>query len=883
MLKVKEVRMNYERNLMGIDEMPRFTWIIEDGNRNTLQTAYRIQVSEDAAFKSVIFDSGRKEEAQSVNVVLPETIVLKSRKRYYVRVMVWDNHGECSAFSKPGEFVTGLLDKEWKGSFISAEDIRDMDKSGSTYIRKRFHAGNSVKQAYVNVTALGLYKLYLNGRKIGEDELAPGWTSYNKHLLYQTYDVTEALKEGENTIGAITGAGWYKGKMGFLHLRNNYGKQSALLCELYIEYEDGTVQLIVSDSTWEGTEGPVIFSEIYDGETYDASMEIEGWNLSGTQVGNWHPVSHIEFDKSVLKAQAGCRVKVKEQIPAKKLIITPQGDKVIDFGQNLAGWVWFKAAGKKGDIVRFQCFEVLDKNGNVYTDNLRTAKQRIEYIFGENEEITYQPSFTFQGFRYIHIEEYPGNISLDNFEACAVYSDMERCGWFSCSNPDLNQLQHNILWGLKSNFVDVPTDCPQRDERVGWLGDAQIFCRTACYLMNAYTFYAKWLWDVKEDQLEDGGVPHIVPDIFTMHTDLGWHLSQGSHSAAAWADAAVINPWTLYLVYGDKEILRRQYTSMKKWIQFMEQHAQDYIWNYRLQFGDWVALDAKEGSYFGATPNDLTCTAYFAYSTELFAKIAEILGKKEDAAYYCGLYERIKEKYQRTFFGSDGHLKAQTQTAQIVTLYFHLAPEEYIQNVIEDLLKLLKNEKGHLVTGFVGTPYFCHVLNQNGHLKEAYALLLKEDFPSWLYQVKAGATTVWEHWDGMKPDGSMWSPDMNSFNHYAYGAIGEWLYRVVAGIEIDETEPGYKKILIQPHIGGGLSYAEGRYESMYGEIVSFWEVQGKEAILSIKIPVNTTAQIYLEQAEQICDSDGIDFIKEEKGIVGSVGSGEYKVKFMMEK
>ena len=398
--------------------------------------------------------------------------------------------------------------------------------------------------------------------------------------------------------------------------------------------------------------------------------------------------------------------------------------------------------------------------------------------------------------------------------------------------------------------------------------------------MNAYTFYKKWLHDLEMDQTEDGGVPHVIPNIEEGHTEDNWLLSQSPHSAAAWADAAVIIPWTLYLMYGDQEILRIQYASMRSWIEFMREHSEDYIWNYKLQLGDWVALDAQEGSYFGATPNDLTCTAYFAYSTGLFAKIAKILGKSE-AGDYEVLYQNIVKKFQNTFFDVEGNLTSQTQTAHIVALYFKLVPEEYVSKITERLKRLLEKENGHLVTGFVGTPYFCHALSQNGCVKEAYELLLKEDFPSWLYQVKMGATTIWEHWDGLKPDGTMWSADMNSFNHYAYGAIGEWMYRVMAGLEVDEAAPGFKHSIIEPQIGGGLEFVEGSYHSCYGVHRLKWQVDDDQVTVSVQIPANTTAEIRLSDVKELVQTDELQFRKEGTYMTASTGSGHYRIQYIM--
>lgn len=869
------LKINHEKNPIGIQKIEQVSWILQSEEKNIKQMSYRIQIAQDEEFARPVYDSGTICSEESAHVRIGET-GLKPVQKYYLRVYVTDSTGRSGCLK--GHFVTALhREEEWKGDFITVETEAEKEKSQSFYVRGEFQAKGKIKSAYVMSTALGVYHVYLNGEKIGEDELTPGWTSYRKHLRYQMYDVKEMLRQGKNVIGALVGAGWYKGKMGFLLRRNNYGTRSAFSCQLFIEYENGETEIIKTDTSWRGHKGPILFSEIYDGEYYDAREEIEGWNKTECNCEKWEFVRKVSWDVQTLKPQIGAKVKCMEKIPAKRIFTTPAGETVVDFGQNLTGWIACRVKGKRGDKVELNCFEVLDREGNVYQENLRTAKQTVTYVLKDDKEVVFYPNFTYQGFQYAKITSYPGIPKVSDFTACVLYSEMEHTGNFHCSNEDINQLQHNILWGMKGNFLDIPTDCPQRDERAGWTGDVQIFCGTSCYLMDTYVFYRKWLCDLKADQREDGGVPHVIPDFIGDCPGEDWLLSQGTHSAAAWADVAVVLPWTLYRIYGDIQILEEQYESMKKWIQFMERHSEDYIWNYRLQFGDWVALDAKEGSYFGATPNELTCTAYFAYSTGLMEKISTILEKTEDAAYYRHLYDNIAEKYQRSFFDETGHLTAQTQTAQIITLQFGLAPEEYRENVQQDLLRLLQKENGHLVTGFVGTPYFCHVLSEAGYIKEAYELLLKEDFPSWLYQVKNGATTIWEHWDGKKPDGTMWSPDMNSFNHYAYGAVGEWLYRAVAGINVAEDGAGYKKILIRPYIGGKLSYARASFRSVYGKIESCWREENGIVTLRIRIPANTTAQIRLEQATEIVKSREIELKPSKEGYTGACGSGTYTI------
>lgn len=879
MLKVKEIYIDYLKNPIGIDKSPQFSWVIESDKRNVVQKGYQVQLSENEDFNSICFDSGKVEGENSAHIVL-QNFIMKFTTKYYCRVKIFD-YIEESEWSEGTYFVTTIDKSEWTADFITAEISDDYKKcSKGTYVRGDFELKKKVKNAYAYVTALGLYNFYLNGKKVGNDELTPGWTSYNRNLLYQSYEVTKYLEKGTNCSGAILGAGWFKGVMGLTKARNNYGEKSAFSMELVVYYEDDTKESFFTNSKWIGTDAPVVFSEIYDGETYDASFEVEDWSTNKlNNKEKWKNVDIVDYDKSVIKAQSGSKVQVVEEISCKKFIVTPKGEKVLDFGQNLTGRVKFKATGKKGDVVELRCFEVLDKDGNVYLDNMREAKTTIKYIFNKDETINFNPIFTYMGFQYVMVVLYPNEIKEGNFVAQVMHSEMERVGEISTSNPLLNQLHHNFLWGLKGNFVDVPTDCPQRDERLGWTGDAQIFCRTAMYLTNSYTFYKKWLVDVAVDQTKDGGVAHVVPNIEEGKTDDNWLLSQGEHSASAWADVAVIMPWTMYQMYGDIEILKRQYSSMKLWIDFMDNHSNDYIWNYKLQFGDWVALDAEEGSYFGATPNDLTCTAYFAYSTGLFAKIAKVLGNTEDFEKYSNLNKNIVDKFQKTFFDDKGVMTAQTQTAHIIALYFELTPKKFVKTAVENLKNLLNKEKGHLVTGFVGTPYFCHALSQNGGLKEAYDLLLKEDFPSWLYQVKMGATTIWEHWDGLKPDGTMWSADMNSFNHYAYGAIGEWFYRVMLGLELDENKAGFKHSIVYPRIGGNLEFVEGYHKSNYGEHKIHWKIKENEVHLKVFIPHNTTATIKLDSCKEVIKNDNLIFNKKTDYYEALAGSGEYNIVF----
>lgn len=921
MIRTGKIWMDGLLSPQGTETMPRLTWILESDGRNVCQTAYQVQLSTDKTFQFPLFDTGKTRSGESAHAALP-FFDLKLCTTYYLRVRVWTETEE-SPWSEPAEFLTGMTDRNWQAGFITAETEEDWSNSGGTYLRKTWTAEKKIKEAVINATALGLYHLFINGKAVNTEQFMPGWTTYEKHLCYQTWDVTGLLQEGENVIGAHLGAGWYKGMMGFIHERCTYGKRTALLLQMTVRYQDGSEETVLTDESWLGCSSPVTFSEIYDGERYDARLEQPGWNapgftpIAGGERGKcgsgplrdrtetpytdeekaeqrlfaqrhipadtlWRPVSSVPFPMDALTPQPGCRVGIETVLPVQDILHTPKGETVLDFGQNLTGHVRFTVRGKAGALAHLRCFETLDAAGNAYFDNLRGALAEIRYICRDDRSAVYDELFSFQGFRYALIESWPEEVRAENFGACVIHSDMPQTGFFTCSHPLINQLQHNIEWSLRDNFLDIPTDCPQRDERMGWTGDAQIFCRTAAYLRNVLPFFRKWLRDVAVDQQAcGGGVPHMVPNQLQYFQIGDWLLSQGTHSAAAWADVAVVLPWTLYLTYGDRTILAEQFDSMKSWIDFMRAHAVDYIWNYKLQFGDWVALDAEEGSYLGATPNDLTCTAWFAYSTGLFIKACRALGKEETAEAYQELYERIVDKFRRTFLDENGVMTVQTQTAHIVALYFRLVPEKGIAGTMEGLRRLLKKENGHLVTGFVGTPYFCHALSENGGKKEAYDLLLKEDFPSWLYQVRAGATTVWEHWDGLKPDGSMWSPDMNSFNHYAYGAVGEWLYRVAAGLEIDERAPGYRHTVFSPLTGGGLTYAEGRYESVYGTVASSWKRDGNRISLNITVPVNASGSVVLEREAEEPESE-LTFVRNDQGRwQAEAGSGTWSVSYVL--
>lgn len=880
MMQVVNTTVEYRTNPLGIDvEFPRFSWKVTEEGRNRYQTAYQIQTARDPLFTQPMWDTGRRDGGCSV-LVPYEGDKLLSCTRYYYRIRVWNQDGEESGWSETAWFETAMFDyQEWKADWITPEYDFQAPKTACPIIRTEFQLEKPVREARIYVTAKGTYELRLNGEKVGEDYLTPGWTSYNKRTLYQTYDVTSMLCQGGNAVGAMIGSGWYKGELGWRSRRNLYGGREALILELHILYEDGSRENLVSDGTWKSSyRGPVLYAENYHGETYDARRETT-WDRPGFDDGDWFGVRVMgRVPKSVLKAQECESVRIKEIRKPVEILTTPKGELVLDMGQNMTGWLRFRVKGEAGSRVVLSHAEILDPEGNFYTDNLKGAKQRIEYILrGDGEEI-YRPHFTFQGFRYVRIEEFPGQPDPEQFEGLVLYSDLERTGRFSCSNPLVNQLYENALWSQKGNFVDIPTDCPQRCERLGWTADIQVFAATAAMNMKIPLFLTKWLRDLAAEQFESGGVPWVVPDIYddTYAYDLAGYVGQSEQTAAAWGDAATICPWTLYQYYGDTRILEEQYDSMKAYVEFIKGEGESpYLWDTGHQLGDWVALDAPYGSFIGATDTAYVATAYYAYSTDILARTAAIIGRGQDAVEYRELHRRILDAFCEQYLESDGTLKVKTQTAIVLALQFQLVPERHRQGLADQLADWLADTGYDLITGFVGTPYICHVLTKYGHADTAYQLLLKTEYPSWLYQVTRGATTVWEHLDGLKPDGTLWNPRMNSFNHYAYGSVVEWLYRGIAGLSPDEKNPGFRRFTVTPNPGGELTFAKAELESMYGKITAGWQCEDKEKIYLVEVPANTSARLCIPKAHACDITESGRCLEECEGLLSATEEGAH--------
>lgn len=887
---VKYLKCNYKTNPIGIGHSKIYLgWEIHSLKENTYQTAYQIEASnslENLLNNRLIWNSGKVYSDSSINVVYKGPKI-KSRERIYWRVKIWDNYNRESDWSEPAYFEAGLLNNtDWKAKWITPDLIEKKDSSNPCpYLRKSFVINKDIKNARLYITAKGLYISYINGKNVTENLFTPGWTSYNKRIQYQVYDVTNHLQRGKNVIGVILGDGWFRGPITWQHIRNFYGDKLALLVQLEIEHKDGSKTFIVSDNSWKSNTGPIISSEIYNGETYDARLELENWNCIEYNDKTWKGVKILSENYEKLVETESEPVKIVKTLKPLKRIITPRGELVFDFGQVITGWTEINVKGNRGTTIILKHFEVLDKEGNVYTDNLRLAKQEDRYTFRSNDIEKYEPHFTFHGFRYVHVSGI-NEIDTNNIIAKVIHTDLEFTGNFECSDPLINRLQENIQWSLRGNFLDIPTDCPQRDERLGWTGDAQIFAPTACFNVNAVNFFSKWLKDFIVDQTSDGKVPWVIPNVVVKGGGTGW--SDGT-AATGWADAIITIPYTLYKTYGNKQIILDMYFSMKKWIDYMISQSPHYLFNTGFHFGDWLAFseyysynyNAPDYGYAGAhTDKDLIATAYFYYSTKLFSEMAEAIGNSSDAQHYKQLLPKIKHAFCKEFLTSTGRLTSNTQTAYSIALMFGLIPDSLIENAAKRLANDVMHF-GHLTTGFLGTPLLNHALTEYGYPELAYMLLFNKRYPSWLYPITMGSTTIWERWDGIKPDGTFQDPGMNSFNHYAYGAIGEWLYKKVAGINF--FEPGYKKILIKPYICEELKFVKATYKSMYGQINSNWKILNDKVIIEIEIPVNTSADILIPYSnpEKIKINDNyVKLIKAENNWSKfTTGSGYYKIEF----
>ncbi|WP_261301592.1 alpha-L-rhamnosidase [Paenibacillus andongensis] len=926
MLKVVSLRTEYLENPLGLDtQKPRLGWKLRSDGRNVIQTAYQVQASATESFTNKIWDSGKVETDKSQGT-LYEGPELKSLERIYWRVKVWSNHEEESPFSDPVFFETGLLNAlDWKARWIEPEKEVDIHAyKPAPYIRKEFTVKKGLKSARACLTSKGLYSFYLNGIEGTDHLFTPGFTSYYKRLQYQVYDVTPFLQEGANALGVILGDGWWRGATGGASLKNNFGYKVAFLGQLVLDYEDGSREIIGSDDSFRTSIGPLLKSDMKAGDLYDARINIEGWNQPSYDDSSWEPAQLAADGFDNLIGTRSVPVKQKERFTP-IVLQTPNGETVLDIGQNIAGWVEMEVQGVAGTEVVLIHGEALDRNGNFTLQNLAghgTLEdfQEIHYITAGNGVESYRPRFSIFGFRYVLVKNYPGEITPENFTAVAVYSDLDETGDFTCSNPLITKLVSNSKWSQKGNFMEVPTDCPTR-ERAGWTGDAQVFCRTASDFMNVYPFFEKWMADVAAEQFADGSVGSTVPTVIGHHSVEEWErfMEQNNNpmvtmrrpkpgtasildGSAGWGDAAVIIPWTMYLCYGDKAILEKQFDSAKAWVDYMAACAKnanelyqdsppyqhytdgeldaDYIWDTRFHWGEWLETDTEFGDLMavlsktkGNHPD--VSTAYYAYSTRLLSEMASVLGKTEEEAKYQALYEKIRRVYNQYFIKDDGSILEGRQAPNVRTLAFDLASEDKKQAVADRLAEMVEEQDYHLNTGFLSTPFILQVLADYGHADIAFRLLEQHTCPSWLYAVSNGATTIWESWKGIKPDGEL----SGSLNHYSYGAVCDFLFAGVTGIRPVWEAPGYKHFMLSPTVGGTLTQASATYESLYGTIKSSWEKMNQGVTYRFEVPVNTTATIMLSGNQDDLKEVSNEFPDaryEDGRIVFNAGSGKYQ-------
>jgi alpha-L-rhamnosidase len=735
-----------------------------------------------------------------------------------------------------------------------------------TYFRKKFSAGKP-KSARVYATSLGVYELWLNGKRVGNDYLAPGFTDYRKRLQVQTYDVTDLIQEGDNAVGAILADGWFNGKY-FVFGRGDWygGGPDRLLVQLEVEQQDGTRVVVGTDAAgaaaWKQSGGPIVAADTLDGETYDARRELPGWSSAAFDDAAW-VAAQPYTDATPRKLVGDVTDQIQKTQELRPTTVTERGGGVFiyDLGQNMVGWTRLRVTGPAGATIQLRFGEVLNRDGSLYTDNLRSARATDTYTLrGGGAEEVWEPRFTTHGFRYVELSgdsarlaAKPGGSTLTGI---VVQSRLATTGTFTTSDALTNQLQSNISWGQRGNFMSVPTDCPQRDERQGWMGDAQVFARTATFNMDVASFFTKWVRDTRDGQTSDGAFPEIAPN------------PDWNKGTPAWGDAGVIVPWTVYLAYGDTRILDEQYASMAAWVEYVHRANPNLLWQKSRgsDYGDWLSINAD-------TDKEVLATAFFARSADLLARSARVLGKADDAAKYAALFDSIKKAFGAAYVGADGTIRGDTQTAYALALRFGLLPDAVraaaAKRLADDVAR-----RGVLTTGFIGVAHLLPALTLAGRTDLAYQLLQNDKYPSWLYSIKKGATTIWERWDGIRENGDFQTPSMNSFNHYSFGSVGEWMYATVAGLDLDEQAPGYKHVVIAPHPGGTLTSASAKLDTIHGPVATAWSLANKTFKLNVTIPANTTASVTLPYTKNVT-LDGAPAQARADGAF-AIGSGDYE-------
>jgi alpha-L-rhamnosidase len=842
----RDLRVEYLTDPMGVDvAQPRFSWKLEHPERGQQQTAYQVLVSlEPAVGSGEMWDSGRVISPDSAHVVYAGKPLLGGRT-YYWKVRWWDKEGRASAYSRVARFHTGLLAaSEWRGKWIT----------GGGQLRREFRLAGQPARAYAYISGLGYYELRINGRKVGNHVLDPGWTTYDKRVLYSTYDVTPYLRAGDNAVGVMLGHGWYGSR--------------AVLLQMNIELEGGSRAEVVSDATWKVHPGPIVSDSIYHGETYDARLETPGWDQPGFDEAGWKAASLADPPKGVLSAQMMPPIRVVDTIVPLRVTNPRPGMWVYDMGQNFSGWVRLKVRGPRGTAVKLRHAELLYEDGTINVENLRRARATDVYILrGDAEAETYEPRFTYHGFRYVELTGYPGTPPPDAVHGRVVHTDVRPTGGFSCSNDVINRIQRLIYWGIKTNLHSVPTDCNQRDERMGWMADAHLYAETAMLNFDMPAFYTNFLRNIRDIQGEDGTVTDTVP-----------HKWGQRPADPAWGSAYPLIAWYMYQYYGDRRILEEHYGGIKAWADFLHSKAEDGIVSY-FYYGDWVAVRK--------TPGNLVSTFYYYWSTDLVARVAELLGRKEEAAVYRKRAQTIAEAFHRKFYNLETRSYANgTQTANLLPLFLDIAPKEVRGAVWSNLVNDIVYENNtHLTTGIIGTKYLMPLLTRMNRSDLAYELASQTTYPSWGYMVENGATTLWELWQNKT------GPSMNSHNHPMFGSVGQWFYNALAGIH---GAPGFAQIRIEPQVVRDLRWASGSFETLRGLVACSWRRTEEGLRLEVAIPVGSQAEVYIPklgmESAEVFESDrliwdgqsyrpgaaGVTGVRQtERAIICATGSGRF--------
>lgn len=859
----------FENPIGFYEASPTFSWKLPnmDGVKN--QSAYQIVVASNPDLlpdQADLWNSEKQETDQSAWVKY-EGEALKSSQKVYWQVKYWNQDKEGSDWSEIQNFELGLLDNDdWKAQWIGLP-TKDEGVIGSQnniihrpqYLRKGFELSNEVASARLYITAKGVFDVAINGKDVSDDVMPPGYTPYHKRIETITYDVSDLIESGQNTIGVEVASGWHSGRLGWMKSYWSDTETPKIICQLKFTMKDGSKEMVVSDSSWKGTtNGPIRLSEIYDGETYDANLEIPEWTTNNFSDKDWQAVKAFSIDDKIrLEPKRHTMVKSKIEIESQE-ITQRDGSIIFDLKQNMVGVPLVKVPMKKGDTLKTRFAEMLSPDGTFYTDNYRTAQSTNHYIADKDGVVEWMPKFTFHGFRYVELSGYDTSKepSKDWVTGLVQYSDFEENGTFISSNDKLNQLQSNIVWGLRGNFFDIPTDCPQRDERMGWTGDAQVFGPTSMFNADVYKFWASWMQSVRESQFENGGIPWVVPDVLF-----------NNKVSAGWGDVCTIIPWKIYYRTGDTKILEENFETMKGWVGYHEQVSKDYISSMD-GFADWLQPLPANGDNKGDTSHSLIGTAFFARSAKLTAQTAEVLGKTEDFKKFNELYKNIAKAFDAEFFDENGKVKGvtSTQTSYLLALAFDLLPEDKQENAKKFLLEEINNADDHLRTGFLGTPLLSQVLDETGQVDVMYKLLFNETYPSWFYSINQGATTIWERWNSYNKAEGFNPQNMNSLNHYAYGAIGEWMYERIAGIS--PLEAGYKVIKIAPVPNTNyLTTAAASLQTPYGTVSNSWKITDNQFSMETQIPPNTTAKITIPKIgneELLINNQKLTAIKEIK-------------------